>query len=300
MNRTAIALALSLGFVACAHGTRSDGGVPRGNDEAPMVRVPEGPFLRGSSAADQDRDFAECVRVEGDDCSRSWFEDEGPQRTVIVDAFWIDAHEVTNAQYDACVLAGACQPVPAERCEMWGEGGWQPAGADWVANRFGGKQQPRVCVTWHEATAYCGWAGKRLPTEAEWEKAARGTDGRRYPWGNAPATCERAQMKEGDREDGCGLAGTVPVGSFPDARSPYGAVDMAGNAHEWVLDVEDAGFYARAPERNPVLDEGAGARIIRGGSWSSTGSWLRTANRGGFTPTDRNVYTGFRCAMPGP
>jgi formylglycine-generating enzyme required for sulfatase activity len=290
-------VAVAAVLVACGRGATPDGGIPRGGDEAAMVEVPAGPFLRGSTSADMDGDFKECVRVEGDDCSRAWFEDEGPRQSITVDAFWIDLHEVTNAQYESCVVSGGCAPVDASACEVWGEGGWMPAERDWVLNRLGGARFPRVCVTWHEAAAYCAWAQKRLPTEAEWEKAARGTDARRYPWGAEEANCTRAQMKIGDGADGCGKQGTAEVGSFAAAKSPYGALDMAGNAHEWVQDVEEPNFYERAAETNPVNTEGGGARVIRGGSWSSTGSWVRTANRGGFSPDARNVYTGFRCAM---
>jgi formylglycine-generating enzyme required for sulfatase activity len=290
-------VALFFPLAACAHSGLPGGGGARGTDAASMLRVPAGPFLRGSTAGDMDGDYNECVRVEGEDCSRSWFEDEGPQRELQLSEFWIDEHEVTNGQYESCVVSGACKAVPVDKCEMWGEGGWQAADRDWVLNRFGGRNYPRVCVTWHDATDYCAWAAKRLPTEAEWEKAARGTDGRRFPWGNEPATCQRAQMKDGDAVDGCGKDGTAEVGSFAEARSPYGALDMAGNAHEWVMDTEDPSYYAQAPATNPVRTEGGGARVIRGGSWSSTGSWVRAANRGGFNPDARNIYTGFRCAM---
>ncbi|MEZ4265128.1 MAG: SUMF1/EgtB/PvdO family nonheme iron enzyme [Myxococcota bacterium] len=290
-------VALFVQVAACAHTGLPADGVLRGRDQASMLRVPAGEFLRGSTPANMDGDYQECVRVEGDDCSRSWFEDEGPQRSLELSEFWIDQHEVTNGQFERCVVSGGCEPVAVEACEMWGEGGWQPADRDWVLNRFGGDRYPRVCVSWHDAAAYCAWAGKRLATEAEWEKAARGTDGRRFPWGEEPASCRRAQMKEGDAVDGCGKEGTAEVGSFPESRSPYGALDMAGNAHEWVQDVEDPSYYGRAPLKDPAHTEGNGARVIRGGSWSSTGSWVRTANRGGFNPDARNVYTGFRCAM---
>lgn len=292
-------LALFVPLAACAHGTVSDGGIPHGGDAAAMVRVAAGPFLRGSTEGDMDGDYQECVRVEGDDCARSWFEDEGPQRTLELSGFWIDQYEVTNAQFESCIVSGGCKPIAVDACETWGEGGWQAAERDWVLNRFGGERYPRVCVTWYDAKDYCAWAGKRLPTEAEWEKAARGTDGRRFPWGDEPATCERAQMKEGDDVDGCGKDGTAEVGSFANAKSPYGALDMAGNVHEWVLDTEDPGYYEHAPATDPAHTEGGGARVIRGGSWSSSGSWVRAANRGGFNPDVRNIYTGFRCAMTG-
>jgi formylglycine-generating enzyme required for sulfatase activity len=160
-------------------------------DGAVMVYVPAVEFTMGSTDADRD------ARDE-----------EKPAHAVDLDAFWIDKTEVTNAQYQKCVKTGACEePTCWDNADLNGAG------------------QPVVCVTWHDAQAYAAWAEGRLATEAEWEKAARGTDGRLYPWGDEDADCDKANFK--------GCAGrTVAVGSYPDGAGPFGALDMAGNAWE--------------------------------------------------------------------
>jgi formylglycine-generating enzyme required for sulfatase activity len=198
-----------------------------------------------------------------------------PQHTVLLDAFWIDQTEVTNAQYEKCVEAGAC----LVREEM---AGYVP------------QEKPGYPVeaTWSDAQAYCQWVGGRLPTEAEWEKAARGTDGRTYPWGNARPDCSLATAFG---KDGACAEGTVPVGSTPDGASPYGALDMAGNAAEWVNDWFDYGYYARSPERNPHGAESGTSRVVRGGNWDSSPDWVSCFYRDAWEP---DAYlAGFRCAV---
>ncbi len=233
-----------------------------GPDPVPMITIPAGEFLMGSP--------------EGQGRPDEW-----PQRSVYLDAFEIDQVEVTNERYMRFVKATGHRPPP------------DPFGTGPLQSIKGLEQLPVVQTTWYDAKAYCTWAQKRLPTEAEWEKAARGTDGRLYPWGNDPPTPRRANF---DREwdDQRTLHA---VGSLPEGDSPYGVKDMAGNAREWVADWYDADYYAQAPERNPQGPEKKGVvRSIRGGSWHSPENDIRAAarGRGGFALQTHG--TGFRCA----
>lgn len=190
---------------------------------------------------------------------------------------------MTNAQYNKCVQAGACT-----------------ASAYASDSRFNGDNQPVVGVDWSQAQAYCQWAGRQLPTEAQWEKAARGTDGQIYPWGNQPATCEYAVMDDGS-SSGCGKGDAAwPVGSKPKGASPYGALDMAGNVWEWVTDWYDAKYYASAPLRNPLGPSSGQVRVLRGGSWNSVQIHARAASRYLNAPDNRSSLIGFRCVGVGP
>jgi formylglycine-generating enzyme required for sulfatase activity len=228
-----------------------------------MVYVPAGEFLMGGADADDQADG-----------------DEKPQHSVYLDAFWIDRTEVTNAQFGNCVAAGACQaPVTCS----WGE----PTYGD------GGKaDHPVVCVAWDQAQAYCRWAGARLPTEAEWEKAARGTEGQRFPWGDGIPDCHKAQYSSCEGR-------TLPVGSKAAGASPYGALDMTGNALEWVADWFARDYYANSPEHNPPGSASGPGRVQRGGGWHLDWRYLRAARRGYNHPANRDHFTGFRCiAVP--
>jgi len=171
-----------------------------------------------------------------------------------VPTFQIDKYEVTVALYRRCVDAGSCGPPI---------GGYQ---CTWDEN--GKEDHPVDCMWWNSAGNFCAWAGKRLCSESEWEKAARGTDGRKYPWGNETATCEYAVMNDGSGQ-GCGTEGTMAVGSKPAGASPYGALDMAGNAMEWVED-DYHPTYTEAPTDGSAWVDSprAGNRSIRGGSFA--------------------------------
>jgi formylglycine-generating enzyme required for sulfatase activity len=220
-----------------------------------MVYVPAGKFLMGSPEGDKDALPNEC-----------------PQRRVYLDGYWIDRNLVTVAQYRKFCQATGREMPPAP---SWG---WK-------------EDHPIVNVTWDDAAAYAAWAGKRLPTEAEWEKAARGTDGRQYPWGNEwdPSMCANSV--------GHSLSGTQPVGSYLLGASPYGALDMAGNVYEWCADWYDEKYYQSAPARNPTGPASGTLRVLRGGAWIGDGPRsFRCAYRIGPCPACWDLIGGFRCA----
>jgi formylglycine-generating enzyme required for sulfatase activity len=216
---------------------------------------------------------------------------EKPQHVVYLDDFWIDQTEVTNAQYKMCAEAEACQgPTTCDFGEL-------------TYNDASRMDHPVGCVTWHDAQAYCQWAGGQLPTEAQWEKAARGTDGRLYPWGNT-IDCSHGNFDDETAVDsyvvptgeGCdGYPQTAPVGTFPAGISPYGAMDMSGNVWEWVNDWSDWEYYARSPYRNPSGPEAGSQRELRGGSFHYGIRSMRAATRHSAPPTHRADALGFRC-----
>ncbi len=197
--------------------------------------------------------------------------DELPYHEVALTAFRIDETEVTQASYAKCVTAGACTAPAAN---------YDPAGrADYPVSN----------VSWYQAMAFCAWAGKRMPSEAEWEKAARGTDDRTYPWGNAPPTCEFANFA------GCGDA-AVPVAMHPAGASPYGALDMAGNLAEWVADWYAADYYQISSTSDPPGPASGTNRVKRGGDYTRDAVDLRIGRRGSPPPGDAEDEKGFRCA----
>jgi formylglycine-generating enzyme required for sulfatase activity len=238
-------------------------------DGAEMVLIPAGEFLMGSP------------KGEGDS-------DEYPQHTVYLDAFYIDKYEVTNAQYKKFMDATG-----------------HAAPGYWNDNSFNKPEQPVVGVNWFDAEAYCKWANKRLPTEAEWEKAARGTDARKYPWGNEEPNAGgiwRANYNIGKKGADDGFQFTAPVGSFSAGVSPYGIHDMAGNVWEWCADWYDKYYYSGSLKNNPKGPSKGRSRVVRGGSWLDVGYYLRAANRGKCVIEEeeyfnRTTILGFRCAQ---
>ena len=219
-------------------------------DRTPYVHVPAGEFEMGSTTGDND---------------------EQPVHRVYLDEYWIGQTEVTNAQYALCVSAGGCTA---------------PSNSRWQDSDY--RDHPVTHVDWNQARAYCAWAGVRLPTEAEWEKAARGTDGRIYPWGNSAPDDRFANY-------GNIIDGTTPVGNYPEGASPYGALDMAGNVWEWVNDWYDSDYYSQSPSENPQGPATGESRVLRGGSWDNYDSFVRSAFRFKYVPVDWGRYYGFRC-----
>jgi formylglycine-generating enzyme required for sulfatase activity len=208
-------------------------------------------------------------------------EDERPVHNVTLDDFYIDKYEITNARYAECVDAGVCQP-PTN------------SGSATRESYYGNSEYddfPVIYVSWFMAKAYCEWRGGRLPTEAEWEKAARDDDERTYPWGDQ-ADCGQANFWGGTSN----CAGdTVTVGSYPDTPSPYGVLDMAGNVWEWVLDWYDPGYYAISPNENPGGPSNGELRVMRGGSWNGGALQIRVTTRGRNLPDGSYNYAGLRC-----
>jgi formylglycine-generating enzyme required for sulfatase activity len=260
-----------------------------------MVFVPQGYFTMGSDSGP---------------------DDEKPSHAVWLDDYWIDRTEVTNARFGEFIRATGYR-TDAETT------GWSyvydmPStkwvkiyGADWKHPRGpsgdleGLENHPVTYVSWNDAAAYCAWTGRRLPSEAEWEKAARGTDGRMYPWGNRKPDRDLMNFADknitlswADEQIDDGYAFTSPAGNYPQGASPYGAMDMAGNVWEWVNDWYDPDYYQeQAVWSNPAGPSDASGRVLRGGSWADSAGVARTTMRLGYYPMDGYAYYGFRCAV---
>jgi len=232
--------------------------------EMAFMRVPAGKFLMGSP-------------------ENTGYDDERPQHEVYLDEYWMGKTPVTNLQYQAFVKATGFTPP-----EHWKR----------TLIPLGKEQYPVTYVSWQEAQTFCAWVSKvsgqtiRLPTEAEWEKAARGTDGRTYPWGNQKPNRQLCNYWK------LFSAGTTPVGQFsPQGDSPYGCVDMVGNVWEWVTDWYVADYYSNSPSRNPAGPNKGKYCVLRGGSWVSDVNIVRPADRGWGDPSYIFDVVGFRCAL---
>jgi formylglycine-generating enzyme len=241
----------------------------RGLDGAPMVLIPAGPFTMGSNDG---------------------FPNERPEHTVTLDAYYIDQYEITLTLYRKFLEAVNHESPPT----------WDDEASTTVGDR------PAIGVKWESAAAYCKWAGKRLPTEAEWEKSARGTDGRRFPWGDMQPFIDIANYNRGMWVSEAitlvavtsGLEGmSVRHGLKDGGKSPFNIFHMAGNAAEWVADWYERDYYQRSPGRNPPGPSAGEKRVLRGGSWADVPSALRVTARFSAEPDFEDRTIGFRCAM---
>jgi eukaryotic-like serine/threonine-protein kinase len=240
-----------------------------------MVRVPAGRFTMGSAT---DKDY-----------------ERPPHEVELTRAFDLDRAEVTAADYQRCVQAGKCTPsgVHGPRAT---EADVEKRGSLCTAADPAKARHPITCVDQAQAAVYCAFMGKRLPTEAEWEYAARGADGRAYPWGNDAPACEHANVARVQGQ-GCGRPrGTMAVGSLPAGASAFGALDMAGNTWEWVADGWDPGAYAKGARVDPVTPATGERGVLRGGSWDFDRSRAKATARLAFDRAAGDASTGFRCA----
>lgn len=239
--------------------------------------VPSGRFVMGCSPADLE-------------CNSN----ENPRHSVVLSSYKIMEHEVTVGEFEVCITAGNCNNSNTSERHY--------TSYNTNINKYCNLSSPRDdthpmnCVSWYGAKAYCEWIGMRLPTEAEWEYAAKGNDNRIYPWGDVTATCDYAVMKENESL-GCELETTWIVGSKTEGNSPFGASDMAGNVIEWCEDWYSSSYYSISPKTNPKGASTGSNKVLRGGSWYKESSNVRTTSRFFDSPAG-NIYDsyGFRCA----
>lgn len=232
----------------------------KAGNEISMCLVPEGEFTMGSNEQS----------------------DEKPPHQVVLDVFYMDQYEVTNILYKACVEAGVCA---------------EPKSTNYY-NNSAYANHPVVYVDWNQAKAYCEWRDADLPSESQWEKAARGTDERTYPWGEG-IDCNIANYYDSTQNKSC-VGGTTEVGSYESGKSPYGLYDMAGNVWEWVADWYDENYYANSPSLNPLGSNTGSYRVLRGGSWYNNVFNLRASDRYWSIPDNNVSNFGFRCSRSRP
>lgn len=270
LKKPVFSIAILIGLLSMGS---SSFGEAEGKSQPPdgMVLIPAGELHRGS---DSNQGYRVCLKNNGD-CKESWFEDENPAHSVELKRFYIDVHEVTQKEFR----------------EGMGEN----------PSDFKGQALPVEKVKWSEAKEYCKRVGKRLPTEAEWEWAARGGKRSVFPWGDEAESgkanfCDQQcgkRWKESQFDDGHRY--TAPVGSFP--ANGYGVFDMAGNVYEWVEDWYAVDYYKKSPRDNPKGPNRGNRKVIRGGSWINYSAGIRPSDRTDAKPRDRLNFIGFRCAQ---
>lgn len=300
---TAASVGALLGCAAPSH-TESGGAAQSPARASEQVRVPEGWFWMGLSPDALARAIDACnkERVAGEDCE-GWYTANAPRHRVWLDTFWLDRYQVTNADFEKFVAAtghvteAERQGSGSVRKSQDGKWGWFTVqGAQWRSPQGPGSStlanQPVLQVSWDDAHAYCRWAGKVMPTSAQWEKAARGTDERSYPWGNDWSDAKHSNSAKT-------VGHTTPVGSYPSGASPYGALDMTGNVWEWAADWYDPGYYARSEARNPQGPQAGEYRVLRGASWHHSAVISLAAHRTFQPQSRRSNLMGFRCASNG-
>ncbi len=249
------------------------------------ILIRAGTFTMGSDEQEIALALSACKQEAArDECVEEMFASEFAPHPVYLDDYWIDRNEVSVARYRQCVTAGRCSLPP------YGSGG----------ERFDRPDFPVTLVNWSDAVDFCTWAGGHLPTEAQWERAARGIGGRRYPWGRIynPFLANHGRFAWDDLDASDGFLELAPVGSFVDGRTPDGIFDLAGNVEEWVGDWFSPEYPSQSAH-NPRGPDIGDERVVRGGSYVHARAWLRGAARGRDLPSARRSYRGFRCAYPG-
>jgi len=258
-------------------------------DNMVMLYVPGGEFRMGSKNSDLSFALELCKEYYGKvygPCELRWWKNEQPAHEVTLDPYWIDSHEVTNTQYRLCVEADECEP---------------PQKDTYFAD-IAYDDHPVVYVTWFHAEKYCDWVNARLPTEAEFEFAARGPDNQRFPWGdqfngNLVNYCDlNCEFDWADTVIDDGYIQTSAVGSYPDGASWIGALDLVGNVWEWAQDWYDPAYFNQSPASNPKGPSSGTERVRRGGSWHYSSDGVRGTSRFGVGPDNGDNFQGFRCA----
>jgi formylglycine-generating enzyme required for sulfatase activity len=261
---------LSLALTSGAWGTPPKKGVP--SSYSGMVLIPQGAFEMGSRRSLRELDPVAIFQAD-----RHMLGPEDPAHEVILDAYYIDLHEAANSDYKKYLEATGSKALPRY----------------WDDPNFNQPTQPVVGTTWKEAQAFCQWNNKRLPTEAQWEKAARGKRPVKYPWGNEEPDKTRLNFNSH-------IGKTAPVGSYPTGKSDYGVFDLSGNVAEWVQDWHFPEYYLFSPKENPPGPEKGHYKIIRGGNWKNKAEDVRLTYRNATVPKARSKTVGFRCAADAP